>query len=287
MKNKLFQYTVLDYIFYFFFYSFIGWFFESCYCSIRPKKWVNRGFLRGPICPIYGTGGLVMMICLVPLRHITENLYLNELLIFVAGAILCDIVEFMTSYIMEKLFNARWWDYSNKKFNIQGRICLTHTLYWGTCSCLFVFVLEPIIDLYLVGQISESSRNILTYIFLTVFAVDLLVTVIHALGIRDISSKFFKISEEISEFAVYVYTTIGDKSETYSESLKRELNDQFNEINTKYQKFKSDIKGKKTKPQQRLFKVFPFLRDGMSKQDKLVESLLSDLKEKITGFINK
>lgn len=277
------EYSVLDYIFYFFFYSFIGWFFESCYCSIRPKKWVNRGFLRGPICPIYGTGGLVMMICLLPLRHITENLYLNELLIFIAGAILCDIVEFMTSYIMEKLFNARWWDYSNKKFNIQGRICLTHTFYWGTCSCLFVFVLEPIMNLYLVGQVSESSRNILTYIFLTVFAFDLLDTVIHALGIRDISSKFMKLSEEISEFAIQVYSTVGGKSENESEAMKKELNEKFDELRSNYDKFKNDLKDIKSKSKKRLFKAFPLLKDGMAKQDKLLEDLFADLKDKITG----
>lgn len=277
------EYSVLDYIFYFFFYSFIGWFFESCYCSIRPKKWVNRGFLRGPICPIYGTGGLVMMICLLPLRHITENLYLNELLIFIAGAILCDIVEFMTSYIMEKLFNARWWDYSNKKFNIQGRICLTHTFYWGTCSCLFVFILEPIMNLYLVGQVSESSRDILTYIFLTVFAFDLLDTVIHALGIRDISSKFMKLSEEISEFAIQVYSTVGGKSENESEAMKKELNEKFDELRSNYDKFKSDLKDIKSKSKKRLFKAFPLLKDGMAKQDKLLEDLFADLKDKITG----
>lgn len=279
------EYTVLDYIFYFFFYSFIGWFFESCYCSIRPKKWVNRGFLRGPICPIYGTGGLVMMVCLLPLRHITENLYLNELLIFIAGAILCDIVEFMTSYIMEKLFNARWWDYSNKKFNIQGRICLTHTFYWGTCSCLFVFILEPIMNLYLVGQVSESSRNILTYIFLTVFAFDLLDTVIHALGIRNISSKFMKLSEEISEFAIQVYTTVGGKSENESEAMKKELNEKFYELRSNYDKFKNDLKDIKSKSKKRLFKAFPFLQDGMAKQDKLLEDLFEDLKEKINSYI--
>ncbi len=241
--------------------------------------------MRGPICPIYGTGGLVMLIALVPLRDLTENLYINELAIFVAGAILCDVVEFMTSYIMEKLFNARWWDYSNKKFNIQGRICLTHTLYWGTCSCLFVFILEPVMNLYLVGQVSESSRNILTYIFLTVFAFDLLDTVIHALGIRNISSTFMKLSEEISEFAIQVYTTVGGKSEKETEVLKKELNDKFNDLNTRYESFKNEFKNLKGKSKKRLFKAFPFLKDGMAKQDKLIEDLLLDLKEKITNYI--
>lgn len=279
------EYSILDYIFYFFFFSFIGWFFESCYCSLRPKKWINRGFMRGPICPIYGTGGLVMLIALVPLRDLTENLYINELVIFVSGAILCDVVEFMTSYIMEKLFNARWWDYSNKKFNIQGRICLTHTLYWGTCSCLFVFILEPVMNLYLVGQVSESSRNILTYIFLTVFAFDLLDTVIHALGIRSFSKTFMKLSEEISEFAIQVYTTVGGKSENETEALKKELNDKFNDLNTRYESFKEDFKNLKGKSKKRLFKAFPFLKDGLAKQDKLIEDLLLDLKEKITNYL--
>lgn len=226
-----------------------------------------------------------MMIAILPLRHITENLYLNELLIFISGAILCDVVEFITSYIMEKLFNARWWDYSNKKFNIQGRICLTHTFYWGTCSCLFVFILEPIMNYYIVGQVSESSRNILTYIFLTVFAFDLLDTVIHALGIRSFSSTFMKISEEISEFAVLVYTTVGGKSENESEALKKELTDKFEELNNKYENLKNDFKNLKGKSKKRLFKAFPFLQDGLAKQDKLIEDLLLDLKEKITNYI--
>lgn len=270
--------NVLDYIFYFFFYSFIGWFFESCYCSVKPRKWVNRGFLRGPFCPIYGVGALVIMICLVPLRSLTENLWLNELVIFVAGMILCDIVEFMTSYIMEKLFHARWWDYSNKKFNIQGRICLTHTLYWGTCSCLFVFILEPIVNYYLVGQINPDSRKILTYILLTVFAFDLLDTVINALGIRSMSSKLEKISNDISDFAIYVYSTIGIKAFD-----RTELEEKYAVQRANYDNFKKELEEKRNKSKKRLFKAFPFLKDGMLKQDKLLEDLLNDLKDKINN----
>ena len=100
-------------------------------------------------------------------------------------------------------------------------------------------------------------------------------------------SNFKKISEEISDFAVYVYSTIGGKSENDSENLKKELDAKFDELNTNYQKFKNDIKEKKTKSQQRLLRAFPFLKDGMAKQDKLLEELLSDLKEKITRYINK
>ena len=138
-------------------------------------------------------------------------------------------------------------------------------------------------NLYLVGQVSESSRNILTYIFLTVFAFDLLDTVIHALGIRDISSKFMKLSEEISEFAIQVYSTVGGKSENESEAMKKELNEKFDELRSNYDKLKSDLKDIKSKSKKRLFKAFPFLKDGMAKQDKLLEDLFADLKDKITG----
>ncbi|MBE6795148.1 MAG: hypothetical protein E7533_01030 [Ruminococcaceae bacterium] len=267
--------SVLDYIFYFFLYSFVGWFFESCYCSIRPKKWINRGFLRGPICPIYGAGGMVILLLLVPLRDLTSNLYINEAIIFVVGMVACDIVEFLTSYIMEKLFHARWWDYSNKKFNIQGRICLTHTFYWGTCSCLFVFILQPLVDIYLVSQVPEQSRNILTYIFLTILVFDLIDTVINALGIRSMLTNYEKISNDISNFAIDAYTSLGGKTD------KDELQKRFAEQRTRYDNFKKDFSEKKNKSKQRLFKAFPFLRDGMAKQDKILEDLLNDLKEKI------
>ena len=275
--------SVLDYIFYFFFYSFVGWFIESCYCSIRPRKWVNRGFLRGPICPIYGTGAMVILLILVPLRDLTDNLYVNELLIFLVGMIVCDIVEFMTSYIMEKLFNARWWDYSGMKFNIQGRICLTHTIYWGTLSCLFCYVIHPIVDNFFIGQISESSRNIIVYIILTVFFFDLLDTVINALGIRDISGKFKKISEDISTFAIYVYSNVGIKLDHSANETRTDLMAQFEETRKRYDEFKEDAKKLKTKSKQRLLKAFPFLKEGLMKQDTLLEDLLDDLNDKINN----
>lgn len=274
--------SILDYIFYFFFYSFIGWFFESCYCSLRPKKWINRGFMRGPICPIYGTGALVMLITLVPLRSLTDNLYVNEAVIFVAGMILCDAVEFMTSLIMEKLFNARWWDYSDKKFNIQGRICLTHTLYWGTCACLFVFVLHPIVDIYFVGQVSETSRNILTYIILTVFAFDLLDTVINALGIRKFSLKLKSITDELSMLSDLVSTALGFDSEADDNTtVKEELENKINELKEKYDFLVNDVSSGKAKTKKRLFNASPRMRETILNQTKGFEELLKDIKDKI------
>lgn len=279
--------SILEYVFYFFFYSFIGWFFESCYCSIRPKKWVNRGFLRGPWCPIYGTGALVILILLVPLRSITPNLYLNELIIFIVGMVVCDIVEFMTSYIMEKLFNARWWDYSDKRFNIQGRICLTHTMYWGTLSCLFVFVLQPIVDTYLIGQINPASRDILTYIFITIFVLDLADTVVNALGIRKMSSKLKIITDDITAFTAYVSSLVSLKIDGDSDETKAELQKRYDEHIEAYDKLKNELEAQKNRTKKRLFRLFPFIRDSFQNQHTSLEKSISELKEKINNIINK
>lgn len=276
---------IIDYIFYFFFYSFIGWFFESCYCSIRPKKWVNRGFLRGPLCPIYGTGALVIMISLVPLRSATENLYLNELLIFSVGMVVCDIVEFATSYIMEKLFHARWWDYSGMRFNIQGRICLTHTLYWGTASCLFCFVIHPIIHHYIIEQVSAASRDIIVYIILTVFAFDLLDTVINALGIRKLSGRLEKISSDITTYAIFAYETADAKLDKISTETKEILLTRYSELQERYATLKAEAENKKNKTIKRLLRTFPYLKEGFKKQYDVLDELFDDLKEKINKFM--
>lgn len=279
--------SIIDYIFYFFFYSFVGWFLESCYCSVRPKKWINRGFLRGPLCPIYGTGALVIMVLIIPLRSLTKNLYLNELIIFAVGMVVCDFVEYMTSFIMEKLFNARWWDYSNKKYNLHGRICLTHTFYWGTAACLFSFVIHPFIDLYLISFINPVSRKILVYIFLTVFSFDLLDTVINALGIRKMSGKLQSLFDDVKTLSNSVSTTLGDKFDRNAEEKIAELQVKFKELNSGYEQFKNDVNAKTSKTQKRLLNTFPRVKEKFTKQGKVMQELLNDMKEKINSFIDR
>lgn len=273
--------TVIKLLFYFFFYSFVGWFFESCYCSVRPRKWINRGFLRGPICPIYGTGAMVLMLVILPFKDMTDNLYINILLTFVVGLVVCDIVEFLTSLIMEKLFHARWWDYSKKRFNIQGRICLTHTIYWGIASCLFSYVLHPLIDNYFIEQINPTSIRILVYIFLTVFAADLIDTVINALGLRNMSASFLKLYEDISTVAASARTNVGSKVEKFSDEKKAEIDAKFNELRERYDKLRADYSERAAKTRKRLFKAFPSLQAQASNRAKALEELLEEIKNKI------
>ena len=269
--------TVYDYFIYFYLYSFFGWFFESCYCSFRPKKWINRGFLRGPFCPIYGVGALTVLICLLPFRSMTNNDYINELLIFVVGMFVCDFVEYFTSFIMEKAFNARWWDYSQQPFNLHGRICLTHTLYWGTASCLFLYVLHPLVDVYFVSQINVESRKFLVYIISTVFFIDVINTIINALGVRSYFVKFKTLSDEIVEFTNIVMSATGNSIEEFSDEKRTDFADKLNELKTRKDEL-FDIKKKKhIKILRKLSRNFPFLFKRVKKRYENIDNLLNNL----------
>lgn len=136
-------YSLTDMALYFFMYSFCGWLMETVLCSFQEKRFVNRGFLNGPFCPIYGCGIVLILIFLLPVRDGIDKLWVAVPVIFAAGAFLASVVEYFTSWLMEKLFHARWWDYSTHKFNLNGRICLDTSLAWGVLSILLVYLIQP------------------------------------------------------------------------------------------------------------------------------------------------
>ena len=271
-------------VFYFFLYSAIGWFVESLYCSIGEKKWINRGFLKGPICPIYGTGAVVMIVLLMPLSHRFEQWYYNTLLIFGVGMVLCDIVEFITSFLMEKLFHARWWDYSKKKFNIQGRICLTHTLYWGLASVVFVQLGHPFLSKLLDSFITPGLRNNMLLVILTLFAIDLFNTVRSALRFRSFSIKLQRFSDMMSQAAELFFSTVGSKVDalqTKSAMARKELSDEVHEqyasLKAQFFKLREPEKSKVKKSVPNLLHSFPYLEKGVSDQMERLENMLNEI----------
>ncbi|MCR8743811.1 putative ABC transporter permease [Romboutsia lituseburensis] len=159
----------LEIILYFFIYSFLGWVSECIYCSIGHKKIINRGFLNGPICPIYGFGALIIIFFLKG--------YENKILkLFIYGIIVTSILEYVTGYLLETIFNTTWWDYSRKKFNIKGRICLKNSLLFGTMSVILMKIIHKCISSF------TLSMPTLFLIFLAInnillFCIDLSFTI--------------------------------------------------------------------------------------------------------------
>ncbi len=152
------------YIIYFMVYSFIGWLIEVSLVFIGEKKFVNRGFLLGPICPIYGFGFIFIILTI---GSNTKDL----LAVFLKSILICSTLEYFTSLVMEKIFKARWWDYSDKKFNINGRICLEYMLPFGILGTIGLCYIHPFI-ISLVKLLSSKLTIIIAIILFVLFLID-------------------------------------------------------------------------------------------------------------------
>lgn len=153
----------------FFIYAFLGWCTEVSYAATKTGKFVNRGFLNGPWCPIYGFGVVIVLAFLEPLKN-------NLLLLFLGSVVLTSALEWLTGFLLEKLFAQRWWDYSDEPFNLSGYICLRFSLAWGFACVFVVKLLHPTI-LLLIGLIPHLVGLVLLGILGVVMAIDLAATV--------------------------------------------------------------------------------------------------------------
>ena len=176
-------------LFYFYIYSFLGWCFESVEVSIRTKRLVNRGFMRGPFLPLYGSGAVMMLVVSMPFVD-------NLLLTYMAGCVGATVLEYVTSVIMEALFNMRYWDYSYRRYNFQGRICLVSTLVWG----VFTVMMTRVVHAPIAGFTDMIPLNILHYVtmFLTAYVVvDFSLAFKTAMDLRDIMVRMHAAKEEL------------------------------------------------------------------------------------------
>lgn len=188
----MYLYMFLEYFLTFLVYSIIGWCVEVILTLVREKKFVDRGFLLGPYCPIYGYG---MLLIIFLLRNYTGE----PLVLFVLSMVVCLILEYFTSYFMELLFKARWWDYSNKKYNINGRICLEYGVLFGAGGCLIMYVVHPFI-MGIIGKLSRVLLIIIGMSLLTLYIIDSIVSFNIILKIKGIDFKdYVDNTEEITE----------------------------------------------------------------------------------------
>lgn len=169
-------------------YSFFGWVMEMIVCSIYDKKVVNRGFLIGPYCPIYGCGCILIISLLFKYRS-------DPITLVIMAILICGLLEYFTSYIMEKLLKARWWDYSNKRFNINGRICLETLVAFGALALLLTYIINP----FFVGIIDGFSNVlliVLAMILLVIFIVDMSISLKVISGFKKVARSVNKDNTE-------------------------------------------------------------------------------------------
>ena len=185
----MFQYTIVQWLFFFYFYCFCGWCFESAYVSIKEKHFVNRGFMKGPFLPLYGSGAIMMLVVSKPFET-------NLVLVYLAGCVGATILEYVTGVVMEAIFRVRYWDYSNQKFQFQGHICLSSSLTWGALTILMTRLIHPVVEAGVLA-IPSMILSIVTYLLTAVLFADFAISFKEALDMRDVLVKLEKAKEEI------------------------------------------------------------------------------------------
>ncbi len=171
MSNSVYEMLLL-----FLIYSFLGWCVEVCFVAVTSGKVVNRGFLNGPVCPIYGVGMLGVLLLLTPVSE-------NTFWLFFLGMLLCSLVELIGGWVLEKVFHTRWWDYTDQPFNLGGYICLGFSIMWGLAVAFVVRLVHPLI-FSLVCWLPHVVGWILIGVLYGAFLADFIVTLTSIIGLR-------------------------------------------------------------------------------------------------------
>lgn len=252
-------------------YSFFGWVWETCYVSVKSGKFVNRGFINGPLCTIYGFGAVSVYVILKPFSD-------NLLYLYLGGVVVATALEYVTAVLMESIFHTSWWDYSDNKFNFQGRICLGASLGWGAFTVILFKVLHPLVEsiviLYpvYVGEIGICVIGIgyvvdFAFSAAAAFRIHEKLPVIEAAMEQAKGEMLVKMHEKIA--------SVGFAKEATLESVKERLGDVevlkemeqkraaiAAEISTELQKRKEAMAAKVGHNMQRFVKAYPNLNRG-------------------------
>ena len=262
-------------------YAFLGWCSEVAFAAVNKGKFVNRGFLNGPVCPIYGVGMLIVVLCLWNLRD-------RPLLLFLGSALLTTALEFVTGFVLERFFHDKWWDYSDMPFNIKGYVCLKFTILWGLAASFIIGAIHRFIYM-LIEKTQFVLGVILLAVFSAAFIADFTVTLTALVKLpkklkamaeaeRALRAVSDKIGENISD------TTIAAKEK--GEALAEENKPRLEELKAEYEKKKKEFSAmlERNFVQRRIFKAFPNLKNG---RYKAIFDRISELKLKVTEKDNE
>lgn len=285
-------------ILYFFTYAFLGWCTEVAFAAWKEHRFVNRGFLNGPICPVYGFGVAAVIQFLTPFQS-------NLILLYITSVIVVTLIEWLTGFILEKVFHNKWWDYSNMPLNIQGYVCLPFSLIWGVACVFIVDCFHPVIS-GLWKHIPTVLGILLICILVIAAFADLWVTASGILKLNKRLDKMQEIAEELHQISdklgetIYRNTitaiekqeefkdAVTEKQEELKESMMEkqeefaaaldEVSDELKErIVTLRQSYK-EAKANTSRTQKRLLKAFPKMKSRNHRE--VLEDLREKLKEK-------
>ncbi len=211
----MYAYTSNQWMLFFFIYCFLGWIFESTYVSVCEKRFVNRGFMRGPFLPLYGTGAILILFVSIPLQG-------HLVWMFLAGSAAATALEYVTGVCMEALFKVRYWDYSHKKIQYKGYICLSSSIAWGGLTIFLVKVIHRPIE-QAVLSLNEEAAEIFVHVLTVAAAADFALAFKAALDLRDILVKMTAMKEEMEMIQEKAEKILGNVQEDIRRQVEEKL----------------------------------------------------------------
>ena len=270
------EYSIATYFLYFIIISICGWIMEVTLQLIQKHKFADRGFLIGPYCPIYGCGGLLITFCLTGLEE-------HPVALFSMAILICGILEYLTSYIMEKLFHARWWDYSENKYNINGRVCLETIIPFGILGLILIYFVNPLIFDNLI-KVPENILNVVAIAIAVLFVTDNIISLKVISNVRLATNKFDKenpkdnteeISQKVKEFLrgksilnrrlVNAFPKLTAILKEQSEKIKKKTNEVKEDISNRANEMKEDFNGYVNGAKEKAEKVKDSVKKGIKK----------------------
>lgn len=259
-------------ILYFFTYGFLGWCTEVAFASVKERRFVNRGFLNGPICPIYGVGVSAVVFLLEPFKD-------SLLLLYVSSVVVVTLIEGVTGYAMDKVFHHKWWDYSDQPLNIGGYVCLVFSLVWGIACVAIMKLIHPLIHSalsflpFVMGMILIIILGIVLFADLYVTAATILKLNRHLETMEKIAAELHELSEKVGS---NIHENVMDTIEKQEEGKKKleEGKKKLEELKEKY----TELTRKGSKVGKRLLKAFPKMESRRHKD--ILNELRSSLEDR-------
>ncbi len=230
----MFNYSIWQWLVFFFFYCFAGWIIESTYVSVTERRFVNRGFMRGPCLPLYGFGALTILFACSPFRR-------QPWLVFLVGMVTCSMLEYLTGWLMETLFKTKYWDYSMKRFNLHGRICLGTSLAWGGLSLAMLYLVHGPVEA-LIFRIPGRALFILVCCVTPVALADFAYAFRTALSIRAVLEKLTELKADLDLLKDQVNDTVAQTEAGYALMVRIEaINTERAELMSRMRFFARDL----------------------------------------------
>lgn len=243
---KTYPYNMIQWLLFFYCYCFLGWCIESTIVSFTKKRLVNRGFLHGPMLPIYGTGALMVLICTIPVKE-------HMALVYVCGMIGATILEYITGWGMEKLLKVRYWDYSNEVLNFNGYVCLKASLFWGFLSIFMTYVVhEPIAHIVL--SIPRIVSEVLVCFISILFLSDVCISAKTAFDFARLLEKMQKLRTELDGLSERV-------KEEYMRAMKERSAEAIGSMVERSINVKENLRGLSDSAKEKQTLILEFLKD--------------------------